>query len=511
MRVYEKGALLFAVAMVLLVAAAGPVAAATRTPTAIRGVKSEYTAAKLTVTGKLVRKSGARWVALPGKHVVFSKYEDSKLVRIGRLKTNAAGKFTVQVEGGIRYQLAFKADARYASSAAKVTVAGPATPGSCADCHTSMDALTASASQGVDPAKELVKNDFVASQHDANGCWACHKGDPLAPGKAAAHDGMVADPVADGGTAACGQCHSDDVATHKTSLHYTTNGLKDSFFGRLKNCPGQAEQSWRSKACVDCHASCGTCHVARPRDPWVQSGPKGLLDGHDFLSYAGTVGEKKADTTLTCYVCHAGSITDPEAGFQKNDVHNTPQISCVTCHDKRATHGDGTEYQTMIGTGAAHAECKECHPPSSLTGREHSFTHQNLASCQSCHSLPYRNCYDCHGWQRIIDGATYPFIVKYDIKLGFTEGKITTLVKGPVSKTMLADEGIPEITGDLNTQSSWYAGFPHNVTKPTPNQALCDRCHGSGTALLKQSDLQFPEYEEELLVPSLTPVVAPLP
>ena len=63
----------------------------------------------------------------------------------------------------------------------------------------------------------------------------------------------------------------------------------------------------------------------------------------------------------------------------------------------------------------------------------------------------------------------------------------------------------------FNTQSSWYAGFPHNVTKPAPDQALCDRCHGPGTALLKQSDLQFPDYEEELLVPSLVPVVAPLP
>ena len=279
MKVFDKGALLFAAAVILLVAAAGPVAAATRTPTAIKGVKSEYTAAKLTVTGKLVRKSGARWVALPGKYVVFSKYEGSKLVRIDRLKTNAAGKFTVPFQGGVGYQLAFKADVRYVGSAVKVAVAGPTTPGACADCHTSLEALTASASQGVDPAKELVKSDFVASRHDSKGCWACHKGDPLASGKDAAHDGMVVDPVADGGTAACGQCHSDDVATHKTSLHYTTNGLKNSFFGRLKNCPEQAQQSWRSKACVDCHASCGTCHVARPRDPWMQSGPKGLLDG----------------------------------------------------------------------------------------------------------------------------------------------------------------------------------------------------------------------------------------
>ena len=194
MKVFGRGALLLAVAAVLMVAIAGPAAATTKKPTAIKGVKTAYTVAKLTVTGKLVRKSGTRWVALPGKYVVFSRYDGTSLVLISRVKTDTSGKFSVAFEGGNAYRLAFKADAKYAASAVKVTVAGPTSPGSCADCHTSMDALTASASQGVDPAKELVKSDFVASQHDSKGCWACHKGDPLASGKEAAHDGMVADP-----------------------------------------------------------------------------------------------------------------------------------------------------------------------------------------------------------------------------------------------------------------------------------------------------------------------------
>ena len=97
----------------------------------------------------------------------------------------------------------------------------------------------------------------------------------------------------------------------------------------------------------------------------------------------------------------------------------------------------------------------------------------------------------------------------YAIKLGFEHGKINTMVKGPVDTHMLADQGIPEVTADLNVQSSWYAGFAHNVVKPEADQALCDRCHGEGTALMKQSDLQFPDFEEDLLVPSLAPVVAP--
>ena len=318
---------------------------------------------------------------------------------------------------------------------------------------------------------------------------------------------MRADPTDDSAPSVCTACHAEIAARHRTSLHNTTNGLKNAFFGRLRNAPDDAHKSWRSKACVDCHASCGACHVARPRDPWVTSGPKGLLAGHEFLDYK----KAAADTQSTCYVCHAGSITDPEAGFQKYDVHGTSGFTCLTCHKDGDIHGDGIERQTMIHSGAVKVECVQCHDVKDLAkdGRVHSFTHLNLNTCQSCHGMPYRSCYECHGWQRIIDGKSAPFRVEYAIKLGFEHGKITTMVKGPVDTHMLADQGIPEVTADLNVQSSWYAGFAHNVVKPKADQALCDRCHGEGTALMKQSDLQFPDFEEDLLVPSLAPVVAP--
>lgn len=392
----------------------------------------------------------------------------------------------------------------HSASKASDSVAG----GSCVDCHASLSALNASkASPALDASTVLVSEKFLKSAHTAKGCASCHGGNPLSKSKAAAHKKLVADPVAaDGGRAACGQCHSDIVARHKNSLHYTTQGIKNAFFGRLSKDDStckMAKESWRSKACVDCHASCGTCHVAKPRDPWVTGGPKGLLSGHEFQRF-----EKKSDTEKTCYVCHAGSITDPEAGFQKYDVHNKAGMGCMSCHTEKEVHGDGVKHQTMIGSGAVTAECKHCHEK--ITGQWHSQSHLDRVTCQSCHSMPYRNCTECHGWQRIVDQSSPPFNVTYAIKLGVAHGKLTTLVKGAVGTKMLLDQGITEIPANkLNTQSSWYAGVPHNVIRPKPDQELCDRCHGPGTALLKESDLQFPDHEKKHLMTPRLPVDAP--
>lgn len=394
------------------------------------------------------------------------------------------------------------------SYSASKTATATETNGSCVECHTSLSALNASkASPTFDASKMVVSAKFLKSAHTAKGCTSCHGGNPLSKTKAGAHKKLVSDPVAaDGGVTACGQCHSDIVKRHKGSLHYTTQGLKNAYFGRLskdKETCKLAKESWRSKACVDCHASCGTCHVAKPRDPWVTGGPKGLLSGHEFQRF-----EKKADAEKTCYVCHAGTITDPEAGFQKHDVHDKAGMTCMSCHNEKEVHGDGKTYQSMINTGIVTTECKHCHE--NISGSWHSKSHLNSATCQSCHSLPYRGCTECHGWQRIIDQKSPPFIIKYTLRLGFAHGKLTTLVPSPADPKMLADDKLPEIPASkLNTQSSWYAGVPHNVIRPKPDQALCDRCHGPGTALLKESDLKFPDFEKKHLMAPLKPVVAP--
>ena len=101
----------------------------------------------------------------------------------------------------------------------------------------------------------------------------------------------------------------------------------------------------------------------------------------------------------------------------------------------------------------------------------------------------------------------------YGIWIGKYTDKLTLLVKGASSTRMLEDEGLPAIKSldkiTVPKQSSWYAGAPHNVVKPKLEQALCDRCHGPGTALLKESDLQFPEAERRLIIAPLKPVVVP--
>ena len=58
----------------------------------------------------------------------------------------------------------------------------------------------------------------------------------------------------------------------------------------------------------------------------------------------------------------------------------------------------------------------------------------------------------------------------------------------------------------MNNHSTWYNGQPHSVILPEVTQEFCDRCHGEGTDLLTEDDLQFPDYEEQQIVKDLPEV-----
>lgn len=380
--------------------------------------------------------------------------------------------------------------------------------GTCETCHTSADALAASTSNSeIDTSLYLVNQAFSKTLHGSLGCVKCHDGNNAAEDATQAHAGMTARPTADGGAAACGTCHSDIVERAKTSLHRTTKGIECSYENRLSKSgeEGQnlGEEYFQTQGCPDCHADCGSCHVRNASLLVYGQDYTGLIDGHMFIDAT-----DNEDITATCLACHAGSI----AGcFTEHDVHGSTgaQMNCMDCHKEAEVHGDGTEYDTMIHSGALTTECEECHSENSLSGEWHSGTHFEGVECWACHNVEYNTCTNCHGWNAPERGDA-PAVMADDCLIGrdSTTKKLTTLVKGPVDAEMLTDVGVTLNDEDLNTQSSLYPGFAHGIVKPTADQAFCDRCHGEGTDLLKEEELQFPDYETELLVGKLPDVSA---
>ena len=386
----------------------------------------------------------------------------------------------------------------------------PQESGTCIVCHSSMELLEASASDpDGDLAMYLVDEAFVTTTHGALGCTYCHGGHADQADASAAMAFMNARPTVDGGKSVCGNCHADVVETFAVSLHSTQAGVRNAWVNRMaivdeKYNVNFAEDYFYHDGyegqCVDCHATCGECHVIgaeEPLDPVY-----GLIDGHNFVD--GTTVESEQ---TTCLVCHDVAITRAYTG---HDVHGPTgaNMACMDCHSVDEIHGDGTAYATMIGSGAIKAECIDCHDRGSLEGQWHSETHLDGATCFACHTVEYRTCENCHGWFAGTRGDE-PKVEHYDCYLGYAVGtdEITTLVKGPVDAKMLGDVTSMEFADeDFATGSTWYAGFAHGVIVPELDQEFCDRCHGEGTDLLKEGDLQYPDYEREQLVTGLPEV-----
>lgn len=377
----------------------------------------------------------------------------------------------------------------------------------CVDCHTSIDALTASASEGVDPAMYLVSEEYPATLHGSLGCTFCHGGDATAADAKTSMADIVAYPTADGGVAVCGTCHSDVTDVFVTSLHYTTAGIECALQERLSVASKEAGDdiasiAYRDASCRDCHADCGMCHVRSAQQEQFGTEYTGLIDNHMFI------GESTNETVeVTCNYCHAGAIA---SCFVNDDVHGPSGagMTCMDCHSTSDVHGDGNAYDTMIHSGAVSVECEDCHAESALESDVHTKSHLDNVDCWARHTAEYNVCYNCHGWGSLANGDA--FVAENDIILGMDveEDKITTLVKAPIGELMMQENGYTLQMDDLNTRSSWWIGFTHGVIVPEVNQDFCDRCHGEGSALLKEADLQFPDHETEQLVGELPAVDA---
>lgn len=330
--------------------------------------------------------------------------------------------------------------------------------------------------------------EFMQSTHGEAGCTSCHHGNSAADVKEAAHSGLLADPSEQ----SCSACHDDIVNRNTTSLHTTTNG----FATRIEARGGDLSEGSLLAAALDnhcntCHTSCGQCHVSRPDE---MGG--GLVASHEF--------KKTPSMQYNCVACHGSRIGDEYLGNSEGvpgDVHWTQLgMTCVKCHGEEL-HGTGEVIDNRYGNSAS-PNCENCHQEVllSTSGNPQHQQHISVLSCQSCHSVPYKNCYGCHVG---LDDKGLPYRTLEASEISFKIGlnpevsserphEYVVLRHVPASPTTWDAYGA-DLWPNFEAVPTWKYATPHNIQLHTPQNATCNACHGNSEIFLTEDEVDLSE------------------
>jgi thiosulfate/3-mercaptopyruvate sulfurtransferase len=148
---------------------------------------------------------------------------------------------------------------------------------------------------------------------------------------------------------------------------------------------GQTMKDGYNENCGKCHATCGDCHVNRPK-----AGGGGLYQAHDFFKTPNLV-----DHCTTCHTSRGGHAYFGVGAGTVPDVHLTEAgYNCMNCHTKHEIHGDGNLYDQRYKYPEL-PKCTNCHSNVNASNQFHT-AHMNTFSCYTCHSQDYNNCGKCH-------------------------------------------------------------------------------------------------------------------
>jgi thiosulfate/3-mercaptopyruvate sulfurtransferase len=348
---------------------------------------------------------------------------------------------------------------------------------------------------------EKVLVDFQAfgeTTHGEIACVDCHNGID-APDKEEAHAGLVARP-SEGSAPACADCHEEQTTTVGNSLHATQEGYWTVLEARGadRNHPGMQEMF--GNHCASCHASCGDCHVSQPA-----SVGGGLLKGHVFTD--------QPPMTRTCTACHGSRVGNEYMGKNEGvmaDVHfRQGRMTCTDCHEGEQMHGaplDEADMETAPPphryAGAQTPSCESCHDmeeDATSDIREHRL-HDDVVSCQVCHSTTYINCDSCH--VQVSEESNTPYFTTEATYFTFLIGKnsrqdehrpydYVPVRHVPVDPESFAFYG-ENLMPDFDNEPTWRYATPHNIQRNTPQTESCNHCHGNAEIFLT-SDKVTPE------------------
>jgi hypothetical protein len=139
--------------------------------------------------------------------------------------------------------------------------------------------------------------------------------------------------------------------------------------------------------CGKCHATCGDCHVNRPK-----AGGGGLYNSHSFFKTPNMV-----DHCTTCHTSRGGHAYFGVGAGTVPDVHLTQAgFKCMNCHTKHEIHGDGTIFTINVTNILNYRSVQTVIPILMLQMQFHTAHVSNSFSCYTCHSQDYNNCGKCH-------------------------------------------------------------------------------------------------------------------
>lgn len=347
-----------------------------------------------------------------------------------------------------------------------------------------------------------IQDNFLATTHGQLGCIACHKGNPDADDKTAAHMDMVSYPGEEFDVY-CSSCHSEQTSGFGNSLHYSQEGYHDRFEARsgfdLRVSGSQAMKAGYAQDCGGCHTTCGECHVIRPRS--VNSG---FISGHVF--------NRTPNLTNNCTACHGSRVGEEYSGSHDGlepDIHYTfaaGVLKCEDCHPGNELHGDGNLYDNRYDTdNPLLASCQDCH-----SYDQNNFYHRMhwngdagvTLSCQVCHSQPYKNCNGCHAKGTAeeggITGSSYLLtkIGRNPLKSEERPYDYVTVRHIPIVPNTFKNWGL-ETLEEFTSEPTWKYATPHNIrrwtaqTDTTGGLNCSESCHGSDAYYLKEDDLSI--------------------
>ena len=339
--------------------------------------------------------------------------------------------------------------------------------------------------------KVLIDDEFLEEDpHAEITCEECHGGNPRSTKMKAAHKKLVPDPTYPDPSQACGECHDEIVAKNETNLHVSLNPYRHIIGQRASTDKGTRKKVFKGmdNHCFTCHSSCGQCHVSRP-----DSVEGGFVQGHRFL--------KTPPMETNCTSCHGSRVEKEFLGKNEGvpgDVHYTKRgMQCIACHNGDEMHGMGKEYthRYEVENGP---RCEDCHEdaasPNSKT--ETHTTHYNKVSCQVCHSVAYKNCYNCHVGK---DKKGLPYFKTDKSEMAFkiglnpypSESRPYTFVilrHNPVSTNTFAFY-VKDGLANFDAVPTWKPATPHNIQLKTPQNASCNACHGNKELFLLEADI----------------------
>lgn len=336
---------------------------------------------------------------------------------------------------------------------------------------------------------------FLKSTHGIVGCMICHEGNSSAADKETAHLELLVDPS----DSECDACHSEITRTDDLNLHTTLAGFETALQKRGGNLN---EGSPLSEAldihCNKCHTTCGQCHVSRP-----DSLDGGFISGHQF--------KNPPSMKNNCIACHGSRVGNEYLGENEGvpgDLHWTQNgMTCTKCHSVEL-HVGGNDVTDRYKNPEM-VRCEDCHD--NLLAEDQANVHHQLhigiLSCQVCHSVSYKNCYNCHvGTTEEGEACVTTDTSSLDFKVGLNPlrseerpYKYAVLRHVPISVDTFSDYG-ENLLPDFDAAPTWKYATPHNIQLKTPQNDGCNFCHKRPEIFLISEDVAADEREANMSV-----------